>query len=88
MGELGCEIALAAAQVKIAALESALAAARRDRQVLLDAASSAIPEGEHPKDPTADNWAWQIHALGEDRRAAYKQRDEARAELAKKGGGR
>jgi hypothetical protein len=50
---------------------------------LISAAKAAIPDEEHPKDPTSDNWAWQIRALGEDRRAAYRQRGEDRAENAR-----
>lgn len=49
---------------------------------LVAAAKSAIPDSEHPADPTPDNWAWQIRVLGEDRRAAYRQREEARNENA------
>jgi hypothetical protein len=50
---------------------------------LVSAAKAAIPDEEHPKDLTPDNWAWQIRMLGEDRRAAYRQRGEDRAENAR-----
>jgi hypothetical protein len=48
-----------------------------ERDELIEAAKSAIPEAEHPTSGSADDWAWQIRNLGEDRRAAYRARDEA-----------
>jgi hypothetical protein len=51
-----------------------------DYDELLAAAKHAIPEDEHPAEKTAHNWAWQIRVLGDDRRAAYRQRATARDE--------
>ena len=64
-----------------------------ERNELISAARDAIPEGEHPKDETPSNWAWQIRGLGADRNAAYGllsrrqggfTNDQLRAEFAKK----
>lgn len=57
-----------------------------ERNALLAAAKEAIPESEHPADPTiVHDWAWQIKVLGEDRRAIYKQKAEAEARAVAKG---
>lgn len=53
--------------------------AKAERDELLAAAAVAIPEAEHPKDPTVHNWAWQVRTLGEDRRAVYKHKSEIEA---------
>lgn len=54
-----------------------------ERNALLAAAKEAIPEGEHPADPSiVHDWAWQLKVLGEDRRAVYKQKAEAEHALA------
>lgn len=57
-------------------------AAEGDVRELIAASTAAIPEAEHPKDPTVSNWAWQIRNLGEDRRACYRAREAAEAKLA------
>lgn len=57
-----------------------------ERNALLAAAKEAIPEAEHPADPTiVHDWAWQVKKLGEDRRAIYKQKAEAEARAVAKG---
>jgi hypothetical protein len=48
---------------------------------LVHAARQAVPESKHPASGTVDDWAFQIRALGEDRRACYAQRDRARIDL-------
>ena len=46
--------------------------AEGDVRALLAAARDVILEGEHPSNPSIDNWAWQIRNFGEDRRACYR----------------
>ena len=46
---------------------------------LVSAAAYAIPECEHPAQPSPENWAQQIRNLGDDRRAAYKRAERAGA---------
>lgn len=57
------------------ALRARAERAERERDELLAAAREAIPAAEHPAEKTAHNWAWQIKALGQDRRFAYEQMD-------------
>ena len=67
---------------ELAETRKALEAAQAELADIISYARKAIPESEHPADPAPHNWAWQIGAMGEDRRAAYRLLDEARAKLA------
>lgn len=51
-----------------------------ERDALIDAAKDAIPESEHPAEPTPHYWSWQIRQLGEDRRSAYRLWNEKKRE--------
>lgn len=55
--------------------------ARRQVDDFIDAARAAIPAGEHPKEETPHNWAWQVRVLGTDRRAAYEELAIAREQI-------
>ena len=62
-------------------LQRELTLARRQVDEFIEATRAAIPAGEHPKDETPHNWAWQVRALGADRRAAYAELSTARAQI-------
>ena len=62
-------------------LQRELTLARRQVDDFIEAARAAIPFGEHPKQETPHNWAWQVRELGADRRAAYAELAMARAQI-------
>jgi hypothetical protein len=53
------------------------------RQVgdFIEAARAAIRAGEHPKEETPHNCAWQVRVLGTDHRAAYEELAIARKQI-------
>jgi hypothetical protein len=71
-----CKALLIAEQKRAERAEAERAAATAE---FVDAAKAAVPESEHPRDPA--DWPWSIRLLGDDRRACYRQRDEAQRDL-------
>src|SRR5438874_7832066 len=66
----GCSPDAACVHPDVDRLQRELMVARRQVDDLIEAARVAIPAGEHPKEETPHNWAWQVRELGADRRAA------------------
>ena len=77
----GCSPDAACVHPDVDRLQRELMVARRQVDDLIEAARVAIPAGEHPKEETPHNWAWQVRELGADRRAAYAELAIAREQI-------